>query len=138
MRFSQKKIRFLLQPVTYGIRIVFISMFVLLFAITVSGKDNPAPTSDSSLSEDLTPEKLGSQNAKIGKILIENQNVFDLNNPLEDRWLYRIANTLHIRTRPKVIRRQLLFKEGEAYSAGDIKESARILRANGLYRRRQN
>ncbi|MBN1907295.1 MAG: hypothetical protein JW927_19615 [Deltaproteobacteria bacterium] len=73
---------------------------------------------------------LEAQNAIIGNIIIENQNVFDLDNPLEDRWLYRAANFLHIRTRPKVIRRQLLFREGDTYSLRDTEESARILRSN--------
>ena len=67
----------MLRAVTCGIPTVFISFFLLLFAITANGEENLAPISDSSVSVDLTPEKLESQNAKIGRILIENQNVLD-------------------------------------------------------------
>lgn len=130
MSSSQKKIGFMLQPVTRRILTVAVSTVFLLFAITVRGEDNPAQTSGISQSESVSPEMLEKQGSIIGRITIENQNVFDLDNPLEDRWLFRAANTLHIRTRPNVIRRQLLFKEGEAYSARKIEESERILRSN--------
>ena len=130
MYFSLKKIRFLLRPETGRILTAVISTFIFLFALAAMGQDNPDQSSGSSRSKHITPEMLEAQNATIGKIFIENQNVFDLDNPLENRWLFRIANALHIRTRPQVIRRQLLFTEGEVYSAQDIEESARILRSN--------
>jgi outer membrane protein assembly factor BamA len=109
---------------------VAISTVILLFTIPVRGEDHPEQTSGRSQLESITPEIPEKQNTIIGKITIENQNVFDLDNPLEDRWLFRVANAIHIPTRPKVIRRQLLFTEGDRYSIRDIEESARILRSN--------
>jgi outer membrane protein assembly factor BamA len=57
-------------------------------------------------------------------------DVFDPSIPSEDKWLYRTANKLHINTRERVVREQLLFKSGEPYVQRMVKESERILRAN--------
>ena len=127
---SQKKIRSLINPVTGKIFTVIISTVILLFSLTATGRDNPVENTKKNDPSQITPELLEEQNAVIGKIIIENQNVFDLDNPLEDKWLFRGANFLHIRTRPKVIKRQLLFKEGDIYSVRKVEESARILRSN--------
>ena len=71
-------------------------------------------------------ERLG---AVIGEISIYNENIFDLEDPRENNRLYRVANQLHIRTKPNVIRQQLLFKSGDPYSQRLLDESARILRS---------
>lgn len=121
---------FPLRPVTADIIPVIVLTILLLFTLSAGGQENPARSSINDTPVHITPEMLEKQNARIGKIYIDNQNVFDLNNPKEDRWLYRLANAVHIRTRPNVIRRQLLFRPGQKYSAQDIAESARILRSN--------
>lgn len=66
--------------------------------------------------------------ARIGKIHIDNGDVFDLTDPAEDRALYRLANRIHRRTQPHVIRAHLLFREGEPYQRRLLDESARMLR----------
>jgi len=68
--------------------------------------------------------------AVIGEVRIINNNIFDLNDPEEDNFLFRLANKLHIRTRQSVIQRSLLFKSGEPLSVQKIEESERLLRAN--------
>jgi len=68
--------------------------------------------------------------AVIGEIRVDNRNIFDLDDPKENALLFRLANTLHIRTRPSVIARQLLFKSGEPVSVRLIDESERLLRAS--------
>ena len=68
--------------------------------------------------------------AVIGEITLEKLNVFDLSNPDENNWLYRLANRLHIVTQDKVITKQLLFRSGDTYSTRVIDESARVLRRN--------
>jgi hypothetical protein len=55
-------------------------------------------------------------------------NIFDLDDPREDRALYRLANRLHMRTREGVIRAQLLFAGGEPLDEHKLRESERILR----------
>ena len=71
--------------------------------------------------------------ARIGKIHILNQEIFDLNDPEEDNFLFRLANTLHIQTRRSVVERELLFKSGDPLSARLIDESERLLRSNRYF-----
>ncbi len=68
--------------------------------------------------------------AVVGEIRIDTLNIFDLDDPKENNVLFRLANKLHIRTRPGVIRRMLLFKSGEPVSVRLIEETERLLRSN--------
>jgi hypothetical protein len=68
--------------------------------------------------------------ARIGHVHIINANVFDPSVEAENNRLFRLANALHVETRPDVIESQLLFKSGERFSARLIRESERILRSN--------
>ena len=77
--------------------------------------------------------QLEAEGAVVGEILIDNQNIFDLSNPKDDYALFRLADTLHIKTRPSVIRNQLLFKSGDRYQGRVIDETARILRTNNYF-----
>lgn len=79
---------------------------------------------------DLSFDSLELIGAVIGEIRIDAQNIFDLNDEKENSYLYGLANALHIRTRPAVIRRQLLFKSGERVSKRVIEETERLLRTN--------
>ena len=78
----------------------------------------------------LAPAALETSGAVIGSINIANQNIFDLERPDEDRALFRLANRLHVTTRPAVIKNQLLFEPGARFSGQAIAESERIIRAN--------
>lgn len=49
-------------------------------------------------------------------------------------WPYRLANTLHVETRPNVIRRELLLDIGDPYDSLLVAESERNLRALGIFR----
>ncbi len=83
------------------------------------GSDRPT------LPVDAIPEA-----ATIGSIVLDKQNVFDLSDPEENNWLYALANRWHVVTRDSLIRRQLLFAEGDAFSPRLLEESERILRQN--------
>ena len=72
--------------------------------------------------------ELQAAGAVIGEVRIIADNIFDLDDPKEDNFLFRLANKLHIRTRPSVIQRFLLFKSGETVSVQKIEESERLLR----------
>lgn len=73
---------------------------------------------------------LDASGARIASITIENGSVFDLEDPDEDKSLYRFANKVHVTTRTHVIEQQLLFAEGDSYSKQQLEESERILRSN--------
>ena len=77
--------------------------------------------------------ELEAAGAVIGEIHVDSEDIFDLTDPREDKPLYSLANWLHIRTRPDVIRRQLLFASGERVSARLIDETERNLRGNDYF-----
>lgn len=60
---------------------------------------------------------------------VEIKNIFDPSVPGEDNWLFRLANRLHIQTKPSVIRRELLVYPGDWTDLERVAESERNLRA---------
>jgi hypothetical protein len=66
--------------------------------------------------------------ARIGKVIIAVGDVFDEEDPEENKRVYRWVNSLHIKTRARVIREDLLFGEGDPYERRLLDESERILR----------
>ncbi len=74
-------------------------------------------------------EELEASGAHIGSINIAVEDIFDESDPREDNAIYRLANDLHLRTRDYTVAGQLLFDEGDTFSAHDAEESARILRS---------
>ena len=73
---------------------------------------------------------LEARGAIIGEVRLNRENVFDLSDPEENNWAYRLANRLHIITREDTIRKQLLIEQGEPLSKQRAEESERILRRN--------
>jgi len=75
--------------------------------------------------DDATLEAAG---AIIGEIELHVYDIFDLDDPEENKRLFRWANKLHINTKQRTVRNQLLFKEGDPYSARVLAETERVLR----------
>jgi len=92
----------------------------------------PPALAQSEPGADMLPSlaALEAAGAVIGAIRIKTLDIFDLEDPREDNWLFSAANWLHIQTRPATIRRQLLFASGERLSVRVIEETKRLLRAN--------
>ena len=86
--------------------------------------------------EDNLPDlaELEARNAVIGTIVLTRENVFDLSDPEENNWAFRLANRLHIVTRDGTIRKQLLLKSGDTVSKQLAEESVRNLRRNKYLR----
>ena len=101
---------------------VQIAVALLLFAISPLPADAPIPDG----------AELEAGGARIGRIVISRKNIFDPADPHERYWPYRLANKLHVVTREDVIRRELLFREGDLYRHEIIEESERNLRALGV------
>ena len=113
-------------------------MLVLALAILSSAPAYPVgsvPASPSVAVAEPVPDdaELVTLEATIGEIRIRNENIFDTEDPRENNWLFRLANRLHIRTRPYVISRQLLFHTGDRYNPRLLSESERILRSNPYF-----
>lgn len=79
---------------------------------------------------ELDAAKLEADNVAVGEIILDKHDVFDLSNPKENNWLFRLANKWHIVTKDEIITRQLLLEPGDLYSQRLVDESARILRRN--------
>lgn len=65
----------------------------------------------------------------IDTIAIETRNIYDTNDPQYRHRIFRLANGLHVITRRKVVRRELLFKVGDSYSVDLAEEVGRNLRS---------
>lgn len=114
-------------------RLLCLSTLLLLMPLSVLADSARDSTTDAPGNEQavlLVPALLDAQGLVIGEVTINNGNIFDLENPDEDKRLYRLANKLHTTTRPYVIRQQLLFKSGDDYVSQELEESERILRSN--------
>lgn len=70
---------------------------------------------------------LADEPLRVGSITIRALNVFSPEEATRG-WLYRAANALHIETRESVIRKFLLFREGEPYDPTRLEETERNLR----------
>ena len=77
--------------------------------------------------------ELVQQGAVFGTIRIDNKDVFDKDDPKDNKALFRLADKLHIKTRQGVIRHQLLFRSGDPYSRHAMEESERILRSDRYF-----
>jgi hypothetical protein len=86
----------------------------------------PAAISCAAVPDGAELERRG---AIIGNVFVYPENIFNLEDPDENKTLYQLANRVHVRTQPHVIRQQLLFKSGDRYSQRLLDESARILRS---------
>lgn len=70
---------------------------------------------------------LADEPLRVGHITIRSLNVFSPEEAARG-WLYRAADALHIETRESVIRKFLLFREGEPYDPARLEETERNLR----------
>lgn len=69
--------------------------------------------------------------SRISQVFVDNHSVFDPTDAdLDPRfaWAYGFANRLHRATREEVIRREILFREGQCYSTELLLDSERLLR----------
>lgn len=73
--------------------------------------------------------ELETAGATIGQIRVLTRDIFDTDDPKENKLLFRWANALHIQTRAGVIERALLFKSGDPLSVRLIEETERALRS---------
>lgn len=75
--------------------------------------------------------ELEHQGAKVGQIYIKITNIFDMEDPDENKVLFRLANRLHIKTREDTVKNKLLFHSGAVYSGRLLAETERLLRNTG-------
>lgn len=66
---------------------------------------------------------------RVRSLTINTLPIFNVDNPDENRRLFRLANNLHFTTKPQVISQQLLFSSEEIVTEQQLAESERILRS---------
>jgi hypothetical protein len=71
----------------------------------------------------------------IESIEIRIEDVFEDGGRTPDQWFYRLGNQLHIETKEVVVRRELLFREGEPLDPEALEQTERNLRALPFLRR---
>jgi hypothetical protein len=76
----------------------------------------------------ISEAELEEAGAVIRNVYVRNVNIFDLDDPEEDKAVFRLMNRLHVETRPRVIRQQLLFDPGDVFQRRLLDESERLLR----------
>lgn len=69
----------------------------------------------------------------IDTVVITTKNVFTPEQAAGN-FAFRLMNGIHITTRPRTIRQELLFKAGEPYDSSKVAESERNLRARAIFR----
>jgi hypothetical protein len=106
---------------------------------TVSGPNpEPVPTRRQAAAplpiEPLPSDaELEAAGARIGGIEIDTVQIFDLNNPQDNNWLFRTADHLHKGTRVSAIAAQLLFRRGDLYTRRVLDETARNIRLHSSF-----
>lgn len=73
------------------------------------------------------------QGKTIRTISFSQLTIFDENNPDENNRLYRLFNSMHVKTKPSVVDSQLLFKSGDKIDIYRMEEAARILRTRKYF-----
>jgi len=110
---------------------------VILASSHARASQNPTydtASADNAAVEPLpSDEQLEAAKARIGAIHIHTIQIFDLDNPKDNNWLFRTADRLHARTRESAIRAQLLFRSGDRYSRRLLEETARNMRLNSNF-----
>ncbi len=107
------------------------SLWLILAALLVAAVEASADeVADPSALAAPTPADFQCEGAVIGEVFVYPENIFNFEDPAEDKSLFRLANKLHIHTQPRVIRQQLLFESGDPYSQRLLDESERILRTD--------
>jgi hypothetical protein len=69
----------------------------------------------------------------VDTIVVVTRNVFGQEESRAN-FAFRLANALRVKTRPFVVRRELLFRVGEPYDSSLVAETQRNLRALGIFR----
>jgi hypothetical protein len=68
----------------------------------------------------------------VSTVQVRREDVFDYSDSAS--WIARGANLLHVVTKPKVVNRELLIREGQPYDSITAAETARNLRKLGIFR----
>ncbi len=95
----------------------FQTTFIIILAVLASALDIGASEQDIFFTDDI-----------IDSIIIDNREIYDTDSSKYDHWIFKLANTLHIKTRKFVIRREILLDKNGRWSPVLARETERNLR----------
>jgi len=98
---------------------------LMLLPLAVMAQAGHAADAAAALPDDATLEAAG---ARIGTITVRTGEIFDVSDPRENKFLYRLVNRLHLNTRKGAVQANLLFRSGDLYQARLLRETERNLR----------
>lgn len=104
---------------------------LLLVGTGAGAQEPPVETDTVAPARPIPATSPACKTGPISYIFVDNHSIFDTSDPsLSPRfaWAYHAANKLHRRTRRSVIRRELLFHQGDCYDPALLDETARLLR----------
>lgn len=112
----------------------FLSLLVLLSVASIYAQ-NTQDTAWASVPQRNGPALDSSVIFRVDSIEFETRNAFDdaRTHMQADRAAYSILNKLHFITRESVIRKLLLFEEGDSVSMKELLESERLLRSQKIF-----
>ena len=98
-------------------------------ALLPASQDPAAVVRSGEIANLPAPAELERRGAVVGRLEVAIDDIFNEEDPRENRFLYRLANDLHLDTRASTVLAQLLLKPGDHYSVQRADETARILRS---------
>lgn len=108
-------------------------LFWVVLCAAVCGLPLSAVAQGASNAEPAPHQTIPALSSTLQAVTVDRRDIFD---PSEQgHWFARLANRLHVMTQLPVVRRELLFQSGDPYDSARIAESARNLRALGVFRR---
>jgi len=99
---------------------IFLVVFFISFSVTFSSYKQSSKILTANLEE--------FEGLEIDSVVIDNHNIYDVNDKEYDNIIFKTANKLHYKTRKHIILKELLFKAGDSLSCELIEESERNLR----------
>jgi len=127
-----------------GLRLLLMAVLMYSVSGTAVAQRTVSSPNEASTPSQLQPQaleplpsdaELEAAHARIGGIEIDTIQIFDLNNPEDNNWLFRTADHLHKGSRVSAIAAQLLFRRGDLYSRRLLDETARNIRLHSLFLR---
>ena len=91
-----------------------------------------APALAGAQSSQSPPPARGNTSATVTTVQVRREDIFDRSDSAS--WIARGANLLHVVTKPNVVNRELLIREGQPYDSVTAAETARNLRKLGIFR----
>jgi hypothetical protein len=91
-----------------------------------------APAFAGAQSTQSPPPPKGNTPATVTTVQVQREDIFDRSDSAS--WIARGANLLHVVTKPHIVNREVLIREGQPYDSVTAAETARNLRKLGIFR----